>query len=1742
MSNDIAIIGLAARFPKSPDAKVFWDNLMNGVNCIGGMTAEREKDVRELESFVLSNNGASAINPGGYLSDIACFDSQLFGIPPREADLMDPAQRIFLETVVEAIEDAGYGGERILHSDTGIFIGHINDPAYTQFITMASPSDIRLSIMGNISSLTTGRISHLFDLKGPCMLVDTACSSSLTAFHLACQSLRNGECSMAITGGVKLNLHPTSGESDLGISSGKNEMRVFGEDSQGIIWGEGAAAFLLKPLDKAVLDNDSIYAVYRGSAVNQDGNTPGMSAPNMMSQAAVIEKAWEDAGVCPETVTCIETHGTGTPLGDSIEIEAIRKAFSKHTDKIRFCCIGAVKANSGHLDHAAALPGLVKCISALKYGVIPPLINYSKPSKLMKMEKSPLFISTVQTEWRSGSPRRCGISSFGLSGTNCHMIFDEYIGVKDRTEPLKAPFIFTLSAVSNEALNNMVKEYISFLLYTDGLDMSDVCFTANTGRWHYNIRLAIVFESRDDLIDKLQSYFLDSVLAVNSRGSVIKNGKNLNSLKDVVSYVKNSVYDDTVNTYITRFIETGNQEELHAVCREYMQGARVDWNKLYGETNFRKVSLPTYRFERKRHWVSSSPFEPSKHSGITRKTVQTAHINLTGRDTGEFTDTEAAIAHVWHGIFGHTSFNVNDSFYALGGNSLLILRAIERIYENMSVTLKPVDFISHNTIEGLAGYIKSLGGGTVGEAAETRASYEEDTEHMYDDFPLTNMQFGYLFGRGGDYEAGNISSAGCVEFETKVDINRLNYAINRLISRHPMLRAVMSGPGFQRVLPSTELYRVTEYDISGMSGQEQEERLNEERRTALSGEYDTSVWPLFRFSAYRFSPSTIRLFVRFDMLTVDGRSMIILLNELVKICRDPEVYLPQINFTFRDYVMKLQELKKSELYMKSKAYWLERLDDIPPAPELPKKSSQANDKPVFSYKTLELTKELWDILKGHCQNKGITASSALCGLFARILAYGCNQSAFTLNMTIGDIQPFHKDTGNIVGNFTSNVLLPLNIDYGEEFWELAGNVQRGMLEALEYRHFDGIEVIRALSRKEAAGNRAVMPVVFTSLLFDGHALTSDLPNFGTILSSFHQTPQVYLELQAFEKEGCLNVTFNYESSSIQEEFLDFLFHNYDVNLKQICKTQPAVEKITLSPKDIRIIEKYNATYKDIQPARLDGSFKEQAMLTPRNTAIICGDSEITYENLDRLSDEAALYLRSKGAAEGDIISFEAERRIESIIMMLGILKSGAAFLPIDPDYPTDRKNYMLVNSGCKMFLDAKLYNADIRGMYCGPVSMPVNASAVAYIIYTSGSTGWPKDVTIQHNAAMNTITDINERFKITEKDMILGVSSLCFDLSVFDVFGSLSRGAALVLAPDRRDIRGIMDIIQKNRITVWNSVPAIMDMLADNAEDGWSSESLRLVMLSGDHIPLYLPERIKSLFPSSELISLGGATEASIWSIYYPVGEVCDEWTSIPYGYPLANQKLYILNGRGDINPIGVIGEIHIGGEGLFTGYANNEAANNQAFYPSPEFGLLYRTGDYGIMRGNGYIEFCGRKDSQVKIRGHRIELSEIEKKLSEISGVNSSAVTCVTTPGGKPSISACITGDEGLSRQYVESRLSESLPDYMLPESYIFAETMPLTHNGKIDREKLTAMFVQDSTGKELAAPENGIERLLLGIWEEVLSIERISVNDSFFNIGGNSMMVIKLETFLRRNGFDVSYKQLYTYDTIRKLAGYLA
>lgn len=708
INDDFAIIGMAVNMPKSKNTNEFWGNLLKGEDCITKFPLSRRVN---LKDYLISNN----IDPetveyteAAYLDEIDNFDYNFFKLSPKEASLMDPHQRLFLQTAWQSIEDAGLGGDRLVGSKTGVYVGYATNDInrYINLIYNSAYGSMPISIAGNMSSILGSRLSYILDLKGPSMMIDTACSSSLVAVHQACNGIRNKDCDIAIVGGVRVDILPTN-DVKLGIESSDGKTKSFDNRSNGTGIGEGVVSIIIKPLKEALKDGDNIHAIIKGSAINQDGSSVGITAPNAASQTDVILQACKNADVDISTISYIEAHGTGTELGDPIEIEGITEAFEKSTNKKQFCGIGSVKTNIGHLYEASGIAGLVKGVLSLENKKIPKSINFEIANKRINFEESSVYFTDKNMDWDcNDGPRRCGVSSFGFSGTNCHVIIEESPKTVEITdENINKNNILTISAKSEYSLKSIVNEYKTYLK-SNKPNIDNLCYTANTGRGHYKYRLAIVFNNLEELNSEIDIILTSNFNLINN--NKIFYGENSIALSNKKPLLNGELSKEQVrelskevNSLVNQYNSNESDDEniILNICSLYAKGANVNWGKLYENKKLHKISIPVYQFENNKCWfkVSKAANESNTNneeikyltSSFTPKSPLVEKCVIESIDTDIFV-TDFEVDRHWvlkdHMIVGH---------YLIPGTTYLEMAqsAARKYFSDDAIEFKDVMFI-----------------------------------------------------------------------------------------------------------------------------------------------------------------------------------------------------------------------------------------------------------------------------------------------------------------------------------------------------------------------------------------------------------------------------------------------------------------------------------------------------------------------------------------------------------------------------------------------------------------------------------------------------------------------------------------------------------------------------------------------------------------------------------------------------------------------------------------------------------------------------------------------------------------------------------------------------------------------------------------------------------------------------------------------------------------------------------------
>lgn len=1085
----------------------------------------------------------------------------------------------------------------------------------------------------------------------------------------------------------------------------------------------------------------------------------------------------------------------------------------------------------------------------------------------------------------------------------------------------------------------------------------------------------------------------------------------------------------------------------------------------------------------------------------------------------------------------------------LGLDSLMALE-LKQLLESTSDKKIPIsEILSDATVGDIQSLFENAETSSLPPSSSTSIVRSED---RFAPFPMSDIQQAYWVGRRSDIRMGGVGAHFYAEFERhEWDIDLLEKAWNAVVSRHEMLRTVIQDDGTQRLSESVGYFRFERHDLTD-ADEESINRTIEDIRARLSHEIrDLASWPPFSIEAAELPDGSVRIFFSIDIVFVDAMSAFQIGREWQAIYEDPGLELPLNQIEFQDVMRVLEERKGQPAYLESLGYWRDREDQLPRAPQLPVKDfSTQQQKSEFSRLADRLDSASLATLKRRAEQNRVTLSMVLLTAYATILGRWSTEPDFTIALTLynrpGDIPGIER----IVGDFTSINLLEIRLDGEKSFAENLKAVRSQLIDDLEHSDVSGIEVLREFNRSSQSSRTASFPIVFTSALSDKHSEveSSGASWLSTIDFGITQTPQVLLDHAAYFLDGELAYHWDLLADAFYPGVPEAMFSGYGALLQRLADDDNGWD----APLEVNLPEAQADCRSLPGPAdqlseqeRLDELFLETARAQPESLALICSERTVSYAELDDFSNRVAHQIIQKDLPTGSPIAVVMAKGWKQAVAVLAIQRAGHFYVPISGEMPQQRQERIVTGAAIQLVVSddpaiAQRFDLpcveipdDVEGLSepSRAIRSDEGALATAYVIYTSGTTGTPKGVEIQHFAAANTIRSVNEGFGISAKDRVLGISSLAFDLSVFDFFGSWAAGACVVLTDPspQPDPEAWMDLVTEHGVTVWNSVPALFEMFLETAQRNRRPTNLRLAMLSGDWIPVALPDRARERFSDFEVVSLGGATEASIWSIFYPIKQVHSEWTSIPYGKPLAGQWLDVRNSRMERQPDWAVGEIIILGHGLAAGYRNDPELTAEKFIHDPISGQrAYRTGDLGMFDADGNIRLLGRMDSQVKILGHRIELGEIEAAAESLLPISRAVAHVRPDPNGNTRLILFYVGEAEIDKAGASEALSALLPEHMLPHLYMRVSDLPLSFNGKVARENLPDPEWKAATEGQAITTEIGLS--LIRLWEEVLGSAPVSDGDNFLELGGDSLKATRLLSNIHQAfGVEIPISQIY-------------
>lgn len=1113
-------------------------------------------------------------------------------------------------------------------------------------------------------------------------------------------------------------------------------------------------------------------------------------------------------------------------------------------------------------------------------------------------------------------------------------------------------------------------------------------------------------------------------------------------------------------------------------------------------------------------------------------------------------DMEEKLVQFFKKILGTNQVSIHDHFFELGGNSLKAGQLLGFIQREYKVDISFGELFSFPTVRKLAGFIQNT------ERKSEIPIVPLAKERNY--YPITPMQQKIYFmqhyqGIGTTY---NVSAA--LKVEGKIDVEKMQSAFQLLVDRHHSLRTnfVTRNGEIQQIVHKSLLVNI-EFIPS---------------KDYMDGEFIRSFnlesGPLIRMGIYEVKADEFILIFDTHHIVADRISMNLLLRDFFQLYEGK--VLDELPVQYKDFTLWQEKRKEEIRYTEMENYWKDILSGDLPVLEFPMDFVRGNiqsfqgDKLSFS-----VDGPLLQDLRMLANETDTTLYMVLISAYQVLLSKYTGQEDIIVGTPVSG--RYHTDLEKIIGMFVNTLPIRSFPESAKSFLSFLNEMKDQVIDTLKYQDYSVEELFNQLLFTKDPSRNPLFDTVFVMQNMDQDLLAIEGMKIEEV-PVYSKHAKFDITLEAIETADCIHFHVEFCSKLFKHDTVKRLMEHYKTVLGEISKhPNQLISDITiLSEKEkARVLYHFNDTVRGYPDHKtIHQLFEEQAGKSPEAVALLFKNEKMTYDELNAKADKVAFYLFQNGVGSGDYVGVLLNRGFEMVIGILGILKAGGAYVPLDPSLPKDRLDYIInslkikalvINETQKTRADDFVKDHDHLHLLVDPFRMQhlerdekppvlVTSSENAYVIFTSGSTGTPNGVRVKHQPVVNLIDFINHEFRIGPSDRVLFLTSLSFDLSVYDIFGMLSAGGSIriVAEEELRNPFMLLERMTNEPITLWDSAPAAFGQIVPFLNNvNMANSTLRYVFLSGDWIPLATPQILSEAFPSAKLISLGGATEATVWSNFYPVDRVLPEWKSIPYGKPIQNAQYYILNQHLQPCPVGVPGELYIGGECLAEGYINSPELNNARFLSNPFIdspsARMYKTGDKAKWHEDGNIEFLGRLDFQVKIRGYRIELGEIQSALLKHSDIKEAYVLARENSQGHNDLCAYILSEAKLLPSVLRDFLAEKIPEYMIPSYFVVLDSLPVTANGKLDRKALPKPDTLIDLGQQYVAPKNYTEEILVSIWEELLGIERIGVNDNFFALGGDSIKAIQAAARLDKYNLQMEINDLFRFPTIAAISGHI-
>ncbi|XLS29490.1 non-ribosomal peptide synthase/polyketide synthase [Flavobacteriaceae bacterium M23B6Z8] len=1142
-----------------------------------------------------------------------------------------------------------------------------------------------------------------------------------------------------------------------------------------------------------------------------------------------------------------------------------------------------------------------------------------------------------------------------------------------------------------------------------------------------------------------------------------------------------------------------------------------------------KEQLPDYMIPQM--WVSLKSLPLTTNGKVNKEALP--DVNLEELSTANYappvTDLEHSLAGIWQDLLGIEKIGIHDNFFELGGHSLLATRLTAKIRKELLLELAIAAVFKHPTISLLA---QKLGDTQKGVALPA-IQFQERPEKIPLSFSQERLWFIDQLQGSVEYHIPIV-----LELQGSLSIDHLETALQTIVARHEVLRTVIhteSGTGYQKV-QSSDSWSLTQKDL------EDERTLESVITDYIAQPFDLSADYMFRALLLGLSDQKYVLTGVFHHIASDGWSNGILVAEFVAIYNSLQqgvsLGLPPLEVQYADYALWQRSYIEGAILDHQLRYWEEQLQGVSPLlmpTDYPRPSVQSIRGGTLHF---SIDASLTRSLEALSQSEGVTMFMTLLSAFKVLLYRYSRQEDICVGTPIANRT--REEVSGLIGYFANTLALRSDLSGNPTFRELLQAVKQTTLEG--YDHQDA-PFEKVVDRVVTSRDMSMSPLFQVMFVMQNNPVDNNPVTVDGITISHHEsenfTTKFDITLTATQEKEQLFFELEYCSDLFKENTIQRLWTHYEGILHSIIENLQssihAIQMLSTSEK-LSLLETFETEQVDYPKNETIVSLIEsQVKKTPNAIAVIHEEETISYDELNKRSNQLARFLQKKGVVTETLVGLCLDRSIEIIVAMLGILKSGGAYVPIDPDYPEDRIEFMIEDSAMQFvvtthgisgrlpdksgleIISLDKSNESIQKLSKAKLRRKVQSGDLAYVIYTSGSTGKPKGVLIEHHNVVRLFKNEQALFDFNEYDVWSVFHSFCFDFSVWEMYGALFYGGRMVIVSKEvaRDTTAFAKLLVAEKVTVLNQTPSAFYTLQEYSEE-LSRNQIRYVIFGGEALkPSYL-KPWRTMNEHARLINMYGITETTVHVTYKEINDEDIKKATSNIGKAIPTLSCVVLDEALNLNPVGVPGELYVSGAGLSRGYLNRNKLTSERFITNPfdetKQSRLYKTGDLVRRLSNGDLEYLGRIDHQVKIRGYRIELGEIENALQEIEIIKQSVVLAKEDHSGAKRLVVYFTASEAFNKSTVEAELKTKLPGYMVPRIWIELEVFPLTSNGKIDQKALPSPDSSMLTQQAFVAPSNEIEIKLAAIWQELLGVEKIGIHDDFFELGGHSLLATRV------------------------------